>query len=42
MDVVIEGEAGKAITDSRFETYEKAWATDHLGVMADFRLDLDV
>lgn len=42
MDVVVEGGAGKAITDSRYETFEKAWATDHLGIMADFRLVPDV
>lgn len=42
MDVVVEGEAAEAITESSYLTFEKAWATDHLGIMADFTVALDL
>ncbi|KAK4455551.1 5'-tyrosyl-DNA phosphodiesterase [Podospora aff. communis PSN243] len=40
MDVVLEGEAGRRLVGEYFGGLEKAWVTDHLGIMADFRVTL--
>jgi len=40
MDVVLEGEAAEDLIDNAEGRLQKAWATDHLGVMADFRVSL--
>ncbi|KAK5660779.1 hypothetical protein OQA88_12146 [Cercophora sp. LCS_1] len=36
LDVVLEGEEGRELVEAGSENVEKAWVTDHLGVMADF------
>jgi tyrosyl-DNA phosphodiesterase 2 len=41
LDVVLEGEAGSRLVGEYFGGLEKAWVTDHMGVMADFRVALD-
>lgn len=40
LDVVLEGQAGERLVNEYFGGLEKAWVTDHLGIMADFRVTL--
>jgi len=40
MDAVLEGEAGERLVNEYFGGLEKAWVTDHLGIMANFRVAL--
>ncbi|KAK1761312.1 be34ec7d-0e68-46fe-bb6a-05f4e13c29ca [Echria macrotheca] len=37
-DVVLEGQAGQDLIREVYGTLDKPWVTDHLGIMADFRI----
>ncbi|KAK0651289.1 Endonuclease/exonuclease/phosphatase [Cercophora newfieldiana] len=38
IDAVLEGEAGERLVNDYFGGLEKPWVTDHMGIMADFKL----
>lgn len=38
LDVALEGEEARELVEHGYGNLEKAWVTDHVGVMADFRI----